>query len=66
MTESNPKLKEAVSKFGRIDVVVNCAVICPSLAEKNDFFAVRPEEWDAVMDINVKSVFFLCQAYSAI
>ncbi|MEN6562906.1 MAG: SDR family oxidoreductase [Christensenella sp.] len=55
-------LEEAVSKFGRIDVVVNCAGYLSDSCRKNDFFAVRPDEWDVVMDTNVKSVFFLCQS----
>ena len=55
------KTEEAVSKFGRIDVVVNCAGYLSDACRKNDFFAVHPEDWDVVMDTNVKSVFFLCQ-----
>ncbi len=56
------KVAEAISKFGRLDVVINCAGYLSDSCRKNDFFAVRPEEWDTVMDTNVKSVFFLCQS----
>ena len=56
------KVKEAIAMFGRLDVVVNCAGLLSDSCRKNDFFAVRPEEWDAVMDTNVKSIFFICQS----
>lgn len=56
------KVQEAVELFGKIDVVVNCAGYLSDSCRKNDFFAVRPEEWDAVMQTNAKAVFFICQA----
>lgn len=59
------KVQEAISLFGRLDVVVNCAGYLSDSCRKNDFFAVRPEEWDAVMDTNVKSIFFICQSILA-
>lgn len=46
------------SKFGRIDILVNNAGVqrrSPSV----DFLE---EDWDFVMQVNAKSVFFLCQA----
>lgn len=55
------KVKEAIALFGKLDVWVNCAGYLSDSCRKNDFFAVRPEEWDAVMNTNVKSVFFICQ-----
>lgn len=56
------KVQEAISLFGKLDVVVNCAGYLSDSCRKNDFFAVKPEEWDAVMQTNVKAVFFICQA----
>lgn len=51
-------VKEAVSKFGKIDILVNNAGIIrrqPSLEFSED-------NWDDVMNINLKTVFFLSQA----
>lgn len=44
--------------FGQVDVLVNCAGIYPSIP------ALRLDErtWDNVMNLNVKTVFFLSQA----
>ena len=48
-------LKTSLDTFGTIDILVNCAGICPiaSLEE------IGEKEWDMVMDINLKST-YLC------
>jgi 2-deoxy-D-gluconate 3-dehydrogenase len=47
-----------VQEMGRIDVLVNCAGINRvQLAED-----VTEENWDAVHNINLKALFFICQA----
>ena len=51
----------AVKILGRVDILINNA----GVLTENDFsglFAATPETWDYIMDINLKSVFFLCQA----
>lgn len=49
---------ECLQKMERIDVLVNCAGINRTqLAED-----VTEENWDAVHSINLKSMFFICQA----
>jgi 3-oxoacyl-[acyl-carrier protein] reductase len=48
----------AEKRFGRIVMLVNCAGIC-SLARIED---ITEAEWDAVMDINLRGLFFCCQA----
>jgi 2-deoxy-D-gluconate 3-dehydrogenase len=51
-------IQAAVSAFGRLDILVNNAGIirrAPSLE-------FTEEDWDRVMNVNLKSVFFLCQA----
>lgn len=48
----------AIDAFGRIDVLVNNAGIIRR-ANALDF---TEEDWDAVMNVNLKSVFFLSQA----
>lgn len=50
-------VQETIERFGRIDVLVNCAGV-GSLRKVPE---VTPEEWDRVFDINLKSVFFLSQ-----
>jgi 2-deoxy-D-gluconate 3-dehydrogenase len=49
---------EALGAFGRLDILVNNAGIIRR-AEAADF---SEADWDAVIDTNLKSLFFLCQA----
>lgn len=46
-----------IKEFGRIDIVVNNAGICP----RTDFEEISEQEWDKVLAINLKSVFLLSQ-----
>jgi NAD(P)-dependent dehydrogenase (short-subunit alcohol dehydrogenase family) len=51
-------VKAAVAEMGRLDVLVNATGINrPQKAED-----VTEENWDAVLDSNLRSVFFVCQA----
>lgn len=53
-----PDLVHAVAeRFGRLDILVNAAGI--NLRQSADTFTER--DWDQLMTINLKSVFFLCQ-----
>ena len=49
---------DTVKRFGRIDVVVNAAGIITAAPTED----LTEEEWDAVMDVNVKGIFLVCQA----
>lgn len=49
---------EAVEAFGSVDILINNAGICPF----NDFFSIRPEEWDRVQAVNSSGVFHMSQA----
>jgi 2-deoxy-D-gluconate 3-dehydrogenase len=49
---------EAVSRLGAIDILVNNA----GIIRRADAIEVTEEDWDAVIDVNLKSVFFLSQA----
>ncbi|CAN5353810.1 2-dehydro-3-deoxy-D-gluconate 5-dehydrogenase KduD [soil metagenome] len=51
-------VEETVEKLGGLDILVNNAGIIRR-ADSVDF---TEEDWDAVIDTNLKSVFFLCQA----
>ncbi len=44
-------------KYQHIDVLINCAGICRETSVPD----IKPEEWDLVMTINLRSAFFLCQ-----
>lgn len=47
-----------VAEFGRIDVLFNCIGINPNTAALD----IPPEEWAAVMNVNVNGQFFISQA----
>lgn len=51
-------VKYCIEKFGRIDIMVPCAGVqkpCPSMK-------VTEELFDFIMDVDIKGVFFCCQA----
>lgn len=51
-------VSEAKNKFGKIDILVNNA----GIILRDDAINVTEENWDKVIDINEKVVFFLAQA----
>ncbi|SDR25411.1 2-dehydro-3-deoxy-D-gluconate 5-dehydrogenase KduD [Paraburkholderia tuberum] len=51
-------VRAAVEAFGRIDVLVNNA----GIIRREDALEFGEDDWDAVMDVNLKSLFFLSQA----
>lgn len=54
-----PKVVEgALEKFGRIDILVNNA----GIIKRQDSIEFSEENWDTVMSVNLKTVFFLSQA----
>ena len=54
-----PKVVEgALEKFGRIDILVNNA----GIIKRQDSIEFSEENWDTVMAVNLKTVFFLSQA----
>ncbi len=56
------KVAEAKELFGRIDILVNVAGITGSTALED----IALESWDRMMDIDLKSMFFVTQAVYAI
>lgn len=51
-------LERAVAEFGHIDILVNNA----GLIRREDAIDFSERDWDDVMNLNIKSVFFLSQA----
>ncbi|RVQ68798.1 2-dehydro-3-deoxy-D-gluconate 5-dehydrogenase KduD [Croceicoccus ponticola] len=47
-----------VSRLGRLDILVNNA----GIIRRDDALDFTEADWDAVIDTNLKSLFFLCQA----
>ena len=47
-----------VERYGRIDILVNNA----GVNIRRDAFDVSEEDWDGVLDVNLKGVFFMAQA----
>jgi 2-dehydro-3-deoxy-D-gluconate 5-dehydrogenase len=53
-----PLVDAVLGEFGRIDILVNNA----GIIRRADAVDFTEEDWDAVMDTNLKTLFFLCQA----
>jgi 2-deoxy-D-gluconate 3-dehydrogenase len=51
-------LRKAVAAFGHVDILVNNA----GIIKRNDSVDFTEQEWDDVMNINLKTVFFMSQA----
>lgn len=51
-------IKETVDAFGRLDILVNNA----GIIRREDALLFSEKDWDDVMGINVKTVFFMSQA----
>jgi glucose 1-dehydrogenase len=51
-------VNEALKAFGKIDILVNNA----GIEKRNDFWEVTEQDYDAVMNLNLKGAFFVTQA----
>lgn len=51
-------IEQTKQTFGHVDILVNNA----GTIRRNDFIDFTEEDWDAVMDLNLKTLFFLSQA----
>ena len=49
--------REAISLMGSVDVLINNA----GISIRHDFLDITPEEWDQVLGVNLKGVFFMAQ-----
>ena len=53
----NNMIKKTIKKFGKLDILVNNAGIYPFVS----FADMTEKDWDKVLDINLKSIFFTSQ-----
>ena len=51
-------VKESIDRFGKVDILVNSA----GLERRADFWDVTEADYDLVMNVNLKAVFFTTQA----
>lgn len=58
MAVLQPVVEEACQAFGQIDILVNNA----GIIRRADALEFSEQDWDKVIDLNLKSVFFLSQA----
>lgn len=56
-------VQKAVGEFGRIDVLINNAAIFATIPiSRASFDQISPEEWDKVMEVNLKGTWLACRA----
>lgn len=56
--ETREMVRRTVESFGRVDILVNNAGIFPFAAARD----VSEQQWDRVLDVNLKGAFFAAQA----
>jgi len=59
VSEGQKFIADTAAQFGKINVLVNNA----GLERRADFWDVTEADYDAVMDVNLKGVFFITQAF---
>jgi 3-oxoacyl-[acyl-carrier protein] reductase len=58
-TQVKKMVDETVRRWGKIDILVNSAGLRGPLVPVQD---ITEEEWDTVLDVNLKAVFLCCRA----
>jgi len=62
LAEVEATVKEVHAEFGKIDILINNA----GITKDNLLLRMKKEDWDAVININLSSVFNLCKAIAPI
>ncbi len=52
--------KEINAKLGNVDILVNA----PGINSSTPFFEIAEEEWERIMNVNLKSMFLACQIFA--
>jgi len=60
-TDVNNMVQKVADKFGKIDILVNCAAI---ITKRTPLYECEEEDWQKVMDVNLKGYVLCCQAVS--
>lgn len=55
----NQLLSDVLSWTGSVDVLLNC----PGMNSATPFFELEMDEWDSIMDVNLKGVVLACQIF---
>jgi glucose 1-dehydrogenase len=59
VAEGQKFIADTIAQFGKIDILVNNA----GLERRSDFWDVTEADYDVVLDVNLKGVFFITQAF---
>ena len=52
-------LEKTLAEFGHVDILLNAA----GINSGTPFFEITEEEWQKILDVNLKSVFLACQVF---
>jgi NAD(P)-dependent dehydrogenase (short-subunit alcohol dehydrogenase family) len=55
-------LAATLEAFGRVDILINAA----GINSATPFFEIEEEEWQRILDVNLKSVFLACQVFGKV
>ncbi len=55
-------LAAIMAEYGRVDILVNAA----GINSGTPFFEISEEEWQRILDVNLKSVFLACQVFGKV
>jgi len=51
--------RQVIAKFGQVDILINA----PGINSMTPFFEIEESEWDKILNVNLKSMFFACQVF---
>ncbi|MBN2029916.1 SDR family oxidoreductase [bacterium] len=51
--------KDIIAQYGRVDILINA----PGINSSTPFLDIQEEEWERILDVNLKSMFLACQIF---